>query len=337
MSSHSALSFDVTGIGNANIDIIDQVDLAFLSRFDMKKSHCVYIDRARLGEIKSALPNHSLMPGGAVANTIHCLKALGLNVSFQGIVADDSEGHVFKTDLATNGIGDFVHVNPHSDMGTTQIFCLITPDSDRSFASYDGIARTLEFKHLNLACIEQSSITYFDGYTLYSPHACEAFTKASETAHQQNKKVAFNPADLSIIQTFPEQTKTLCDVSDILLCNLIEARALYGFEDLDECAQKLPDIKYAGAVTNGANGAIVFKDGQYLRLPPSQYETKPVDTNGAGDHFAAGILYGLLRGLSLDHMAHLAHACALDCITHMGARPLTSLEHLVDKSKAKAA
>ena len=330
-------TFHVTGIGNANIDIVDQIDQHFLGRFGMKKSHCVYIDRPRLAEMKAALPHHKLISGGAVANTIHCLRALGLDVSFQGIVVDDAEGRLFKKDLSENNIGDFVHVVDDHEIGTTQIFCLITEDGDRSFASYDGIARSLEFKHLNINAIQDSSITYFDGYTLYSPHAHDAFEKASHIAHDHGNLIAFNPADLSIIQTFPDPIKSLCGMSDILLCNLVEATAIYGFKTLDECAAHLPHIKYAGAVTNGSHGAMIFRDGDHILIPTTLNNCKPLDTNGAGDHFAAGILYGLLNNLSLSHMANLAHLCSVDCIGHTGARPLTSLSHLIDESRKIAA
>jgi sugar/nucleoside kinase (ribokinase family) len=121
------------------------------------------------------------------------------------------------------------------------------------------------------------------------------------------------------------------------MCNLTEANAIYGFKTLDECAVHLPSMKYAGAVTNGEHGAMVFHNGKNILIPTSLHKPKPLDTNGAGDHFAAGVLYGLLNNLSLHHMAHLAHLCALDCIDHSGARPLTSLTHLIDESRKIAA
>ena len=91
------------------------------------------------------------------------------------------------------------------------------------------------------------------------------------------------------------------------------------------------------AITNGSQGALVFMDGEILYLPPSNQAKTPMDTNGAGDHFAAGILYGILRHSSLETMSNLAHLCALDCISHMGARPLGSLTHLIDTAESMAA
>jgi sugar/nucleoside kinase (ribokinase family) len=330
-------NFDVTGIGNACLDIVDTVTQEFLDRFKMKKSHCIYIDRAMLNDIKTSLPHHQLISGGSVANTIHCLKALNLNVSFQGIIAHDNEGATFKSDLIQNNIKDFLAYTTEDGLGTTQVCCLITPDGDRSFASYDGAARTLAREHLRMDVIAQSSITYFDGYTMYSPTAEDAFMAAVETAQSSGKRAAFNPADLSIINSFPNATKKLANISDILLCNLTEARALFGYETLEECAVNLPRQKQAGAITNGSQGALAFMNGEILYLPPSNHTKTPMDTNGAGDHFAAGILYGILKHSSLETMSRLAHLCALDCISHMGARPLGSLTHLIDTAESMAA
>ena len=326
---------DVTGIGNACLDIVDQVDEAFLARFGMRKSHCIYIDRKTLCQIKESLPNHTLIPGGSVANTIHCLSLLNLNTSFQGIVSDDAEGTQFKKDLKDNNIKDLVSVSHSKDFGTTQVCCLVTLDGDRSFASYDGAARILAKEHLCMETVAKSKITYFDGYTLYSPTAEAAFIAAAETARAAGRLTAFNLADLSIVQTFPREVKTLADLSDILICNLAEIRALYGFETLEDCAAHLPTQKFAGAVTNGAHGSMIFKDGEVVYLPPTPAETKRtvIDTCGAGDHFAAGILYGLIKNLPLRVSANLAHLCALDCIGHFGAKPISSLHHLVAEAE----
>lgn len=325
--------FDVIGIGNACIDVVDRIDYGFLDQFQMRKSHCVYIDRARMDEMKKALPHHELKPGGSVANTIHCLRALNLKVGFQGIIANDSEGTTFKNDLIQNDISAFLSVTDQPDLGTTQVFCLATEDGDRSFASYDGAARTLAFQHLNMDSVAQSKVTYFDGYTLYSPHAEDAFAQTVKVAHDAGHLAAFNPADLSIIQSFPEKTKHLASIADIILCNLTEARAIFGYDTLQDCATHLPRIKRAGAVTNGSGGAMVFNSGEILYIAPTTHNVPPVDTNGAGDHFAAGILYGLIRRLSLPTMANLAHLCAQDGISHMGARPLGSLAHLIPEAE----
>jgi sugar/nucleoside kinase (ribokinase family) len=55
-----------------------------------------------------------------------------------------------------------------------------------------------------------------------------------------------------------------------------------------------------------------------------------VDTTGAGDLFAAGALYGLCRGADLVDCARLGALAAAEVISHVGARPQTSLRALAD-------
>jgi sugar/nucleoside kinase (ribokinase family) len=46
-----------------------------------------------------------------------------------------------------------------------------------------------------------------------------------------------------------------------------------------------------------------------------------VDTTGAGDLYASGVLFGLSRGVSLYDAARLGSVAAAEVIGHLGARP----------------
>jgi sugar/nucleoside kinase (ribokinase family) len=55
---------------------------------------------------------------------------------------------------------------------------------------------------------------------------------------------------------------------------------------------------------------------------------KVVDTTGAGDQYAAGFLYGLSQGRSMDHCGRLGSLAAAEVIAHLGPRPQVSLKDL---------
>ena len=95
---------------------------------------------------------------------------------------------------------------------------------------------------------------------------------------------------------------------------------------------------YFGAITDGSNGATVFLGDEICHTPAIMVEKeKLMDTNGAGDHFAAGFIYGLMHQFTLDESARLGILCATDCVSHTGARPLggyESLKHLAASVKS---
>ena len=105
---------------------------------------------------------------------------------------------------------------------------------------------------------------------------------------------------------------------DVLFCNEDEARSLLENSDIDQCARQLGQWVPRVAVTLGANGALLVEHGQLIRVPG--VTTEAVDTTGAGDMFAAGVLYGLTNNLSFQQSAQLANQLAARIVSQLGAR-----------------
>jgi sugar/nucleoside kinase (ribokinase family) len=59
--------------------------------------------------------------------------------------------------------------------------------------------------------------------------------------------------------------------------------------------------------------------------------SKVLDTTGAGDQFAAGFLFGQVRGKTLAESGKLGALAAAEVISHYGARPEASLEEIAAK------
>ena len=105
---------------------------------------------------------------------------------------------------------------------------------------------------------------------------------------------------------------------DLLFCNLDEARALTGKEDAIDCAQALHAMASDVALTLGAEGSLLMCGGQAIPIEP--VAVKAIDTTGAGDMYAAGLLYGITNGLTWRQAGHLASHAAARVVGQMGAR-----------------
>lgn len=321
--------FDLTGIGNACMDIVANCDMDFIARHHVDKSHCIYVDFASLQKLKSELVHPELIAGGAAANTIYVFQRLGGKTAFLGKIAEDMEGREFQKSMEDIGVSTHLNIDTQSEVGSTQVVSLRTPDGDRSFVTYQGVAETIAPDDLDYSIVAQSNIVYFDGYTMYSPFALEAFLRSAATAHQNGGIAVFNPGDLSIVELYKEKVGDLIGQVDMVICNLAEARSIFSVDTLQEAARKIPAIHKMGVVTDGANGAMVFRNDEVIFMPPPARPDGEIYTLGAGDHFSAGFLYGLTQDFTLKQSARLAELCALDCISHPGARPLGSLKHLI--------
>ncbi|HEU4838668.1 MAG TPA: adenosine kinase [Micavibrio sp.] len=316
------MSFDFCGIGNACIDIVARVDEAFLDRWKLTKSICTYLPLERADAMEAALPAPDYIPGGCGANTAAVISALGGKSAFIGRVAADRIGEMFLRDMAARNIHHTGKPDTNPGAGSTRIFALITPDTERSFAAYYGVQENLSEEDVDGAIVSQSSFMYLDGYALNSRRGIEAFLKAAEISKKAGNIVVFSPSDLSILQKYPQAVESLCRVSDMALCNQQEAQFMTGTDNLPDSLNALRSMFKSGAVTAGADGAYVF-DNVGIRQVPAATPPGPVfDTNGAGDAFAGGLIFGLASGYDIEKAARLGNRCAAGIITHTGARPV---------------
>lgn len=322
-------------IGNACTDIIADVDESFLNLYHIKKGLVIDLSLEELNEIKSHMPPHRILPGGAGANVAHVFHALGGQSHFFTKVGNDAEGKAFIDDMDRLGISISYPIPLHPDLCSPQVLSFNTPDGDRSFASHDGVALTFCLDDLDLKSLSATQALYLDGYVFCSQFAEEMFIEASRAIYQKGGVTILNFGDASLYEAHPESCRRVIQHCQSLICNRTEAIAMYGDHPLTELAKYLANDVAFGAITDGGNGAIVFQDNQQVFIPAADIShLSRIDSIGAGDHFSAGFLYGLLNGWTLENSGHLGSLCALDCLSHTGGRPLGSLKHLVTSLKS---
>lgn len=323
--------FDLCSIGNACIDIVATADEKFLIRHGLIKSHSNKIDAAKASALYAELPHAKFIPGGVGANVAHVYCALGGSGIFHGISGSDRLADIFQQGMAEHQVATSIARPSDASLQTSQVFCLGSPDGDRTFASYDEAVKAYSSEHVDADLIRTSGITYLDSHMMLSSGTPEAFRHVISLSHAAGHLTCLNPCDAhTVIRAHPDVMRDLADRVTMLICNLTEAQALFGNYSLEVMGDMMASKYVAGAITSGANGAIVFSRGQTSFIPPADTShLTSIDSNGAGDHFAGGFLYGFIKHLPLEQAGKLGQLCALDCLSHPGARPLGSLQHLV--------
>ena len=328
----SKTSIDVTGVGNAIVDVLANADDAFLASQNIIKGGMILIDEDQAAKIYGAMASTVEVSGGSAANSIACIASLGGNGGFVGKVANDALGDVFRHDLRALGV---TFDAPPLEGGPATGRCLInvTPDAQRSMTTFLGAAGMVSPTDIDETMIAQSAVTFFEGYLFEQPVAREAFIAACEAAKKAGRKTALTLSDASVVE---RQHDVLIEFTrahvDILLANDVEAAAIFGTDDLDQIAEKARSLASLTAVTLSEKGsALIPADGDIVMVDAIK-PTQLVDTTGAGDAYAAGLLFGVARNMPLEKAGALGSLAASEVISHFGARPQQDLNALAVKA-----
>jgi len=319
---------DVTGLGNAIVDVLGQVSDAFLIENELTKGTMALIDEARAAELYGRMGQCVEISGGSCANTMVGVSLLGGRAAYIGKVRDDGLGAAFTSDIRRAGVR--FETAPLSS-GPTTARCLIavTPDAQRTMSTFLGASRELGPDSIDEALIRASKITYMEGYLWDPPAAKEAFLKASRVAELAGRKTALSLSDPFCVDRHrPELLKLVDDHVDILFANEVEICSLYQVATFEEAERAVRGRCEIAVLTRSEHGSVIVTANESIRVPVTPV-AKVVDTTGAGDLYAAGFLYGLTQGASLARAGQLGAICAAEVISHVGARPQASLSALV--------
>jgi sugar/nucleoside kinase (ribokinase family) len=327
----TSAKYDVLGIGNAIFDVLVQTDEKFLADHGMTKGGMMLIDEARASSIYRDMGPATEMSGGSGANTIVGLASLGARAAFVGKIKDDQIGRLYAHDIRAAGVA-FETTAASQGPATGCSYILVTPDGERTMNTYLGAAQELTPADIDAAQVAASAIVYLEGYLWDPKSAKEAFVKASTVAHQAGRQVALTLSDSFCVGRYRGEFLDLMrnGTVDLIFANESELTSLYETPDFDRALAQLRDDTKLGVVTRSEKGCVVAtKDG--VVAVPAYPVQKLVDTTGAGDLFAAGFLFGLVRGAGYENAGRLGALAAAEIIQHIGARPQTSLKELATK------
>ena len=323
--------YDVAGLGNAIMDVIASVDDEFLLTHQIAKGAMTLIDEFRAQELHKQLSGGVEVAGGSAANTMAGLASLGAATVFSGKVYDDRLGGAFGASLKSLGV-EYTTLPAKTGSPTASCMIAVTPDGQRSMNTYLGACREMTPDDVQAEEIAAAKILYIEGYLWDTDDAKDAARKAIAAARKGGAQVSLSLSDSFCVGRFRDEFLALmADHLDILFANEDEAKALFEEEEFGAVVKKFKAWGGIAAITRSADGCVVIK-GDDVHYVPAAPVAEVVDTTGAGDQFAAGFLFGMTHGKSLDDCGRLGSLAAAEVISHYGARPETSLKALAQKA-----
>ncbi len=321
-------SLNVVGIGNAIVDVIASAHDDFLTKHGMVKGTMQLIDEAKAELLYAEMGSTVVTSGGSAANTVAGIASFGGATGFIGRVRDDALGAEFRHDITAVGAR---FTTPPATQGPATARCLIvvTPDAQRTMNTYLGACADLGPGDIDADLIRSARVTYLEGYLYDREPAKEAFHRAAALAHEAGGKVALSLSDSFCVNRHRDAFLALVEHHvDILFANEAEITALFESDDLDASIARLRTMTAVAAVTRDVRGSVIVTPERVIEVAAAP-AAQVVDTTGAGDLYAAGFLFGLTNGEPLETCGRLGSLAAAAIISHVGARPQTSLRELL--------
>ncbi len=320
---------DICSLGNGLVDIQYAVDFAEVEQTGFESGVMVLIEKSHQQELLKLFANkpENLCSGGSAANSIIGFAGFGGKAAHKTVLGKDKFGEFYSKEFNELGIELFAEFNSEYPTGTCLI--LITPDAQRTLLTYLGATSLFSPENLNEDLIARSKWLYLEGYYFSQPHTKDAIFKAVELAKKHDTKIAVSFSDNFIIDFFYDDLKKVVDASDLLFCNAGEAMNFTKTDSSENAYIALSELKKNFALTNGADGSIVFWDGVRYDIPA--YKTKAVDTTGAGDMYAGGFMYGIIYKNSPIYAGHLGSFASSRIVSQLGARLNGNHKELLDE------
>jgi sugar/nucleoside kinase (ribokinase family) len=259
----------------------------------------------------------TLTGGGAAANTAAWLVAAGATATLVARVGDDSLGQQARAQLDAAGVDARLAVDAAARTGS----CIVLVDvaGERTMVPDSGANTRLSVDDVDAELFAAGRHLHLSAYTIFHDGRAAA-ERALELARAAGLSVSVDAASAAPLAEFgADRFRTAVGGDLLVFANLDEARVLTGTREPAECALQLAADFGAAAVKVGSGGAYWSEGHSVLQVPTSPIE--PLDTTGAGDAFAAGLLQARLSGALPRFALATANRLAAQACRSPGGRP----------------
>lgn len=334
-----AHSVDLVSVGHAAADLIVSVPDAFLKGHDLAKGATTRLSSDDFDKLLTCLPAEpAVVAGGCAVNTAAGLVAFGGTARLLARLGKDRFGAVLQQEIAKSEI-DFPVQYDVLDRPSLRCLVLTSEDGERSFVVHQDFAE-LEEAEIKADDFIAAKIGYFEAYPLDNESGQKALVKALHYSKKYAGKTIFNLSDPLVVTRHRDFMMGLIKDRKIdgLIANSNELSALFDGALLEESLHRLQEMSpnLLIAVTRGEKGAVVQQGAERYSLPAKPVQ-KIVDSCGAGDHFAAGFLFGISQKLPLRFSAELGGIAAAAILQQQGTIPSVLYQRRLSQIKKKLA
>ena len=305
----------VLGMGNALVDVLALIDDdKLLDKLELPKGSMQLIDDAKFKIISNEINKleTSIVSGGSASNTIIGLARLGIESGILGRIGKDRFGDYYKSDIYKYGVKSHLH-EVDEVSGVASAF--ISKDGERTFGTYLGAAALLKAEELDKEDFQGYDYFYIEGYLLQSH---ELIHTAIVMAKEAGAKIILDLASYNVVEENRDfLLKIIPQYVDIVFANEEEAKALLNMEAKEAVSVLAKDVDIA-IVKTGAKGSWIQRGNEKVSIPALKVNC--VDTTGAGDLYASGFIYGLIKGYSLSACGQIGTLLAGQVIEAIGPK-----------------
>ncbi|MBW2654679.1 MAG: adenosine kinase [Deltaproteobacteria bacterium] len=305
----------ITGIGSALVDILINESDQFLTTLGKEKGGMTLVGNRDINVILSESDQTPMVvPGGAACNTIVGVGNLGGDARFIGRRGNDGYGQAFEKQIVKCNVEPIVSI---SGSPTGKVLSIITPDAQRSMFTFLGASTELDPELITSDMFKDTAISMIEGYLLFNRDLMMAAIKAAKAS---GSLIALDLASFEVVNAARDILEDIIKNSvDILIANEDEARAYTGYDDEQKAIEKMSRHVTYAVLKLGKRGSYVSYNGTITRIQ-AQSGNDPIDTTGAGDLWAAGFLFGIAHGFSIEKSGQIASACGYEACQIMGAQ-----------------
>jgi sugar/nucleoside kinase (ribokinase family) len=312
----SSDQIDLVGVGSPIMDLVSQVPESFLSNVSGEKGGMVLVDDSEMERIVSLLESPPAQTtGGSAANATFNAARLGLRTAFVGKLGNDPVATTYKERFKMAGVD--VSRFKQGTVANARCLALVTPDAQRTMRTHLGAAMTLSPSEISPEDFRGARHAHIEGYLVFNQHLCEAVLSAARTA---GCTISLDLSSFEVVNAARDwMLHQFGHGIDVVFANEDEIRALFPNRGADyrELARELAGHDVIAAVKMGKEGSWIAQGEEIHRMDPIHLEDV-VDTNGAGDAWAAGFLYGFVGNRPLHECGAFASVMGAETVRHLG-------------------
>lgn len=322
---------DILGMGIIDVEMIsfiseDQLKREYTIPYNIQKGRVNVVDDRTMDMMISKLRSTVLVPGGEVAGVLYNFANLGGKAALTAKASNDEYSKLFLKNLEDFNI-DFISVDKGLGNNSTVHLMLVTPDAEATKILKIGSSSRFSQRDFKYHLIKDYKFLLLDA-SLWDGKGkkSKAVFRAINTASKVNTKVALLLSDEMYVKAYRKDLVWLIQYADYVFANELEIKTLFNIQSIEEIPEHIKNFNGVLIVTLAEKGAVIFNNNEITKVEAYPLESPAIDTSGAGRAFAAGFLYGISKGESLEKSGNIAAKVASLMVQQIGSKPNKKLK-----------